>query len=213
MRRARGLSRWVATLALALALALVVARAARADGDAGVSDAAVVARTAALPAREPSAREVVAMALRAARGIGTERVRELTRRARLAGLAPQLRLSAERGVQQDRSASSSAASDRTQAASGADLSLSATLTFELDRLVFAAEEVRLLSIDRWLEADRRRLMSEVVRLYFQRRRLLREQASAPVEDPELGDAVRETEALLDALTDGAFGVALRDASR
>jgi hypothetical protein len=152
----------------------------------------------------PSVRELVRMALDAARGLGPERIRELSRRARLTGLVPQLKLAAERGLQQDLSSSSSADTDRTNAAVGDDLSLSASLTFDFDRLLFAPEEVRLLSVERWLVGDRRKLVGEVVRLYLQRRRLLREQATAADEDPELADSIAELEALLDGFTAGAF---------
>jgi hypothetical protein len=124
---------------------------------------------------------------------------------------PQLKLSVERGLKQDLSSSTTALSDRVNAAVGDDLSLGATLTLDLDRLVFAPEEVRLLSVERWLEADRRKLINEVVRLYFQRRRFLREQASAPVPDAELADSIAEVEAVLDELTDGKFGQALHKA--
>jgi hypothetical protein len=158
--------------------------------------------------REPSAREVIQMALDAARGLGPERILELSRRARLAGLMPQLKLSAERGLKQDLSSSTTALSDRVNAAVGDDLRLGATLTFDLDRLVFAPEEVRLLSVERWLAIDRRKLINEVVRLYFQRRRLLREQASAAAKDDELADSIAEVEAVLDGFTDGKFGEAV-----
>jgi hypothetical protein len=149
------------------------------------------------------------MALKAARGLGAERIRQLSKRARLAGLMPQLKLSVERGLQQDLSSSTTALSDRVNAAVGDDLSLGATLTLELDRLVFAPEEVRLLSVERWLETDRRKLINEVVRLYFQRRRLLREQATALSPDAELADSIEEVEAVLDEFTDGKFGEALQ----
>lgn len=161
--------------------------------------------------REPSARDVVQMALKASRGLGPERIRELCKRARLAGLMPQLKLSVERGLKQDLSSSSTAQSDRVNAAVGDDLSLGATLTLELDHLVFAPDEVRLLSVERLLATDRRKLIGEVVRLYFQRRRLLREQASAAVPDGELADSIAEVEAVLDGFTDGKFGEALEKA--
>lgn len=148
------------------------------------------------------------MAVSAARRLGPERVRELARRARLAGLVPQLKLNADRGLQQDLTSSATTDSARTNAATGDNLSLGASLTFDFDRLVFAPEEVRLLSVERWLMADQKKLVADVVRLYFQRRRLMREQASAPVKDPELADSIVEAEALLDAYTDGAFGAAL-----
>ena len=157
---------------------------------------------------EPSVRDVVRMALQAARRLGPERLRELSRRARLAGLVPQLKLNADRGLQQDLSSSASTQTARTNAATGDNLSLGVSLTFELDRLVFAPEEVRLLSVERWLMTDQRKLVADVVKLYFQRRRLLREQAAAPVKDPELADSIVELEALLDGYTDGSFSAAL-----
>jgi hypothetical protein len=165
------------------------------------------AGTAALGRQEPAVSEVVQMALAAARGLSPERIANLARRARLTGLAPQLRLSAERGLQQDLSSTTGSRSDRTNAAIGDDFSFGATLTFELDRLVFAPDEVRLLSVERWLAGDQRKLVAEVVKLYFQRRRLLRERALTSAPDSELDDSLAELDALLDGLTAGAFGAA------
>jgi hypothetical protein len=157
---------------------------------------------------EPSAREVVRMALDAARRLGPARIRALARRARLAGLVPQLRLSAERGVQQDLTHSSSTQAARVNAATGDDVSVGATLTFDFDRLVYAPEETRLLSVERWLVTDQRKLVADVIKLYFERRRLLREQAGAAQKDPELADSISEAEALLDGYTDGKFSASL-----
>jgi hypothetical protein len=167
------------------------------------------ARSLTLPAsspsgEEPSVGEVVHMALEAARGVAPERIAELARRARLTGLVPQLRLSVERGLQQDLSSSTTRTVDKTNTASGDDLSLSAGLTFDLDRLVFAPDEVRLLSVERWLAGDRRKLIQEVVKLYYQRRRLLRERALGSAPDGELDDSIAEVEALLDGVTNSAF---------
>jgi outer membrane protein TolC len=144
------------------------------------------------------------MALEAAKQTSPERTRELVRRARLSGLVPTLKLGAQRGLQQDLSASSGGTTERTNASLGDDLSFDATLTFELPRLVFAAEEVRLLSVDRWLAQDRRKLVEEVIKLYFQWRRLRKEQAQAATPDEELQLSLDETVAMLDALTAGAF---------
>jgi hypothetical protein len=165
------------------------------------------------PPAEPTVQQVLRMALRAARTLGPERTRELCRRARLAGLAPTLKLSARRGLEQDLSSSSTVESDRTNASQGDDLTLEASLSFELSRLVFASEEVRVLSIERWLSLDRRRLVEEVTRLYFQRQRLLRERAAAAAPDAELDVAIAEAEALLDAFTDGAYAEALASARK
>ncbi len=161
----------------------------------------------------PSVREVVAMALKAARHAAPGRADELGRRARLAGLVPQLKFAARRGVQQDQSSTSTLSDDRTNASLGDDLTLEAGLTFQLDRLVFAPEQVRLLAVARWLASDRRKLIEDVVRLYYRRVRLLAERASAATEDATLDADVAEVEALLDAYTNGAFGAARETSGR
>jgi hypothetical protein len=160
-------------------------------------------RSTARPAG-PSVRELLRMVLRAARHIDADRVQALVRRARLSGLVPTLRASSRRGLRQDLSSSSSSEVERLAAAVADDLSFEAALSFELPRLVFAPEEVRLLSVERWLAGDQRRLIEEAIRLYFQRRKLLLERERAAVPDAELEIAIAELEALLDALTDGAF---------
>lgn len=153
-------------------------------------------------------RAVVQMALKVARHTAPGRAEELGKRARLAGLVPQLRLGARRGLQQDQSLTSTLSDDRTNASLGDDLTLEAGLTFQLDRLVFAPEQVRLLAVERWLASDRRKLVEDVVRLFFRRARLLHERKSAAVADPSLDADIAELEALLDAYTDGAFSEAL-----
>ncbi len=154
--------------------------------------------------REPSIAEVLKMAQKAAQQSSPQRTQALVRRARLSGLVPTLKLGADRGLKQDLTASSGADAERTKASLGDDVSVNATLTFDLPRLMFAPEEVRLLSVDRWLIQDRKKLLEEVVRLYFQRRRLIAERAHAAAPDPELEVAIAEAQALLDAFTDGAF---------
>jgi hypothetical protein len=160
----------------------------------------------------PSVGEVVRLAIAAAQSSDPARTRELARRARLSGLLPSLRVGAERTLKQNLS-EVSGESERTNASLGDGMALDATLTFDLPRLVFASEEVRLLSVNRWLAQDRRKLVKEVVQLYFQRRRILEERAASKVADPELDLALAEVEALLDALTDGAFSAALAAKSR
>lgn len=152
------------------------------------------------------------MALQAAQASDPARTRELARRARLSGLLPTMRVGVSRRLQQDLSATSGT-TERTNASLGDDLNLDATLSFDLSRLVFASEEVRLASLDRWLVQDRRKLIEEVVRLYYRRKRLLYERAQAPAADPELEFALAEVEAWLDGLTAGAYGEALRGAKR
>jgi hypothetical protein len=170
----------------------------------------VGAQTSSSSTREPTVAEVVRMAQEAARLSSPERTRGLARRARLAGLIPTLKLGVERGLKQDLSATSDMDSEKTNESLGDDLSADASLTFDLPRLLFAPEEVRLLSVERWLVQDRKKLLDEVVRLYFQRRRLLAERTRVPASDQaELDLALAENEALLDACTDGAFSRARR----
>lgn len=171
----------------------------------------VAAQTVPSPTRaaspeEPRVAEVVRMAKRAARNIDPARIRALVKRARLSGLSPTLKVGVDRGLKQNLSLSTSSDAERQAAAIGDDFSVDASLTFDLSRLVFAPEEVRLLSVERWLAGDQRKLVDEAIRLYFQRRKLLVERANAP--DPELDVAISELTALLDALTDGGFGRAL-----
>jgi hypothetical protein len=189
-----------AWLSLALPFACLV------PARVGEAQAAPPAQVA--PRTGPSVREVVRMALKAARHIDPARVEVLVRRARLAGLMPTLKLATDRGLKQDQSSSSSIEVERLATAIADDLSFEAAVSFDLSRLVFAPEEVRLLSVQRWLAGDQRKLTEEVVRLYFRRRKLV-ESAKEPEEDAEERLlAIAEIEALLDALTDGAYGRAL-----
>lgn len=196
--------------ALLLAGALRLNRAAIAQ-DVAAPSTSVVPRGSRVRS-SISVRAVVRMALAAAPALTPERAAELGRKARAAGLVPQLKLLARRGLQQDLTASTSIDDDRTNASQGDDLILETSLTFQLDRLVFAPEQVRLLAVGRALELDRRKLIEDVVRLYFRRVRLLNELASQPG-DLDLQASVAEVEALLDAFTDGRFGEALAEEAR
>jgi hypothetical protein len=190
-----------ASLLLCL-LGAIAASAAAAQAPAPVGQKPVPRAPARAPG--PSVRELVRMVLRAARHIDADRVQALVRRARLSGLMPTLRASSRRGLKQDLSSSSSSEVERLASAVGDDLSFEAVLSFELPRLVFAPEEVRLLSVQRWLAGDQRRLVEEAIRLYFQRKKLVLERERAASPDAELELAIAELEALLDALTDGGF---------
>lgn len=156
----------------------------------------------------PSVRDVVRMALKAARHTDPGRVERLVTRARLAGLMPALKVGADRALKQDLSSSSSSEAERLAAAVADDFSFEASLTFDLPRLVFAPEEVRLLSVQRWLAGDQRKLVEDVVHLYFKRRKLIEAPAVTGDEATERALAIAEIEAVLDAFTDGAYGRAL-----
>ncbi len=191
-------------LRLLLCLGLPL-RAARAQD---IPTPSVPARTAEASSPQISVRVVVQMALKAARHTAPGRADELGKRARLAGLVPQLKLGARRGLQQDQSSSSTLSDDRTNASLGDDLTLEAGLTFQLDRLVFAPEQVRLLAVERWLASDRRKLIEDVVHLYFRRARFVHERDAAAQADAAIDADIAELDALLDAYTDGEFSAAL-----
>jgi hypothetical protein len=172
---------------------------------AGETDAGDVPSKSAAVAPLPPVRQVVRLALKAARARGPVGARDLVRRARLSGFAPELRLGAERGQQLDLSLSDGGSTARTREAQGDALKLQATLTFDFARLVFAPEEVRLLSIERWLAADTQQLVEQVVRLYFKLQRARRALASGEGPDTDLHELeAAEAFAMLDVFTDGAL---------
>lgn len=84
--------------------------------------------------------------------------------------------------------------------------------WELSKLVMSSERIRVLAETHDAVKLRDQLLSEVTRLYFDRRRLQTEMLLAP--RPDLAGRVREEVELseltarLDALTGGAFGRAL-----
>jgi hypothetical protein len=149
----------------------------------------------------PPVRTLVARALHAARARGPSATRELARRARLSGLMPEVRVGLERGSQLDLASSDSGQTSRTSTAQGDALKLQASVSFDLPRLVFASEEVRILSVERWLANDLQELSAQIVALYFRHRRAARALADGELEK---ADELDEIEALLDVLTDGTI---------
>lgn len=165
-------------------------------------------------ARQPSVDEVVAAAL-AAHADGLADTDTLAQRARLRGLVPSLSLSARRGQTVDLSQSQSVGTDRLRLDTDNDLTLQASLSFDLPRLVFAREETALLRERRAQQQAARRLAEEVIALYFARCRVLAELASAlPAEEraqKQLDLAMLE--ARLQLLTGGRFRQRLPHASK
>ena len=160
---------------------------------------AEIAAALARYAHEPSVQRVIEATLDAAPKGHSE---ELASRARSAGWVPRLGLRARRGQGVDLASSTSA--ETLRLSSAADVTLEASLTFELDRVVFRSEEVAL---SRQARADEQGVAARVrdaIGLYFERRRL---QLERDIEgDPKLQRSVRiaEIEALLDVFTNGAF---------
>jgi len=120
------------------------------------------------------------------------------------GWVPTVRLGVRRGQGWDLSALTTEGSDRTNLSTDDELTLSADLTFRLDRLVFSAEEVPLLREERAQEAARIELIRAVIHLYFERRRLILERELEGGADLKRALRISEAAALLDGFTDGAF---------
>lgn len=150
-------------------------------------------------AHEPSVQRVIEATLDAApRG----RSEDLASRARTAGWVPRVGLRARRGQGVD--LASSTTDETLRLSSDADVTLEASLTFELDRVVFRSEEVALSRQARADEQSVQARVRDAIGLYFERRRV---QLERDLEgDPKLQRSVRiaEIEALLDVFTNGAF---------
>jgi len=153
-------------------------------------------------AHEPQAHEVVAAALRAQQhdpGHWTA----LVRRARLRGLLPHLDLGARRGQGIDLrwTAADDLSAHRTTAD---DVTLFATLRFDLDRLLFAPEEISVAREARFARHAEQELARAVVHVYFLRKRLLLERDLRGGSSIAQQLRIEEAEAMLDAFTGGAF---------
>jgi len=152
-------------------------------------------------AREPSVERVVRAAVRAA---GRDKSGALASRARTAGWVPRVGLRARRGQTVDLASSQTTDEEALRLSTDDDLTLEASLTFELDRVVFRGEEVALAREARAERQARAQRTRDVIALYFERRRLqLERDLGAP---PSVARAARiaEIEALLDVFTNGAF---------
>jgi hypothetical protein len=162
---------------------------------------------------EPSIDVVVASALRVATVV-PERARDAARRARLSGWLPTARIGVRRGTGRDLAQQSTDLLDRTNVSTDDTLAVDGVLVFRLDRLVFAREEVALLREESALAEERDSLIRDVVRLYFERRRLQLERDLLGQADTEHAIRIAEATALLDAFTRGAFSrfVAMRRAA-
>jgi hypothetical protein len=162
-----------------------------------------VQRLLARYAAEPSALEVARAALRAAER-DPERFASMTRRARWRGLVPSLALGVRRGQGLDlRTAVTE--DEAVRFTSGDDLVLSASLRFELGRLLFAGEEVAISREARAARAARLELARQIIHWYFVRRRLLLERDLTGQSSLTREMRIAELEALLDDFTNGAFG--------
>jgi hypothetical protein len=160
-----------------------------------------LARLLARYAAEPSAAQVAAAALRVQQ-LDPSRYAELASRARLRGLLPHLDLGIRRGRGID--LRSTATGDLGSGTTADDLTLFATLRFDLGQLLMASAELPIAREERAARAAQSQLVRQVVRLYFIRRRLLLERDWRGRSDVSRELRIAESEALLDAFTDGAF---------
>lgn len=197
------MSRWmVVTLLLALLPASALGQESapnRANAPA-LSEARIEAALTRYR-HEPGVEEVVRAALEH-RAEAPARVHDAIDRARLRGLLPSVRGGLRRGQAIDLRGLTG--NDPANISTDDDLMLEARVVFDLDRLVFASEEVSLLRELRTLETAQLELVRTLIALYFERRRLQLERDLLGAADLARTVRILEAEALLDALTGGAF---------
>lgn len=175
---------------------------------APVPDPGVLARALAeLPTR-PTIAEVQAAALRRAT-LSPRTAQRWLRRARAAAVLPAVQ--AEVGVRSDQGWQLDQAAGDGDALTqdlGAGKVVQVRATWELDRLIFNADELRAARAVLDVADARERLLVRVTQLYFERAQLLLEIASLPPRDGHeaIGRHVRlaEVEAVLAGLTGLSF---------
>jgi hypothetical protein len=202
VRRLAGVAFVCSGLSLAAALQARAEEAKLAPG-APAPEPTQAAMHAALAryAREPSVERVVRAALRAA---GRDKTGALAARARSAGWVPRVGLRARRGQTVDLASSQTSDEEALRLSTDDDLTLEASLTFELDRVVWRSEEVALAREARAERQARSDRIREVIALYFERRRLQLERDLGAPRSVATAARVAEIEALLDVFTNGAF---------
>lgn len=156
---------------------------------------------------EPAVEEVVDAALKAAKH-DPERYAAMASRARWRGLLPHVDLGARRGQGIDLRWTPSEDLDAHRTTAD-DVTLFATLRFDLDRLMFTSEEVSIAREARSARNTEHQLIRAIVRVYFLRRRLMLERDLLGGSSIAQQLRIQEAEALLDAFTDGAFQLMLK----
>lgn len=183
-------------------LLLLIASAVRAEDDGTPLDPETLQALLARHAAEPRVEDVVKAALREQQH-DPDHWESLVRRARLRGLLPHLDLGVRRGQGID--LRWTPAEDLTAHRTTADdVTLFATLRFDLDRLVFAPEELGVAREARFARHARDELVRAVVHVYFVRKRLLLERDLLGGSSIAQQLRIEEAEATLDAFTGGAF---------
>jgi len=128
-------------------------------------------------------------------------------RSRLSGLLPKVEVGLDRALQRDESLDKQLyKEDRFGVDTDNDVGVSLKTTFELPRIVFDADEVRVRREEAYRAEQRISLLTMVTRVYYERRRLQVQMLLDPPSDPKLEAdeklKVEELDATLDALTGG-----------
>lgn len=143
-----------------------------------------------------------------AAALGDARLDDLASRARRAALLPEVRLRALRGDDQALRYSPTDGEElRAQATGQASTTVEARLTFRLDRLIFADEEVAIERLRQELHLQRGRVAQRLSELIaaWQKSSARAAQPGLPPEDLAEAQAAADGAAVaLDALTDGAW---------
>jgi hypothetical protein len=150
---------------------------------------------------EPDVQEVVSAVLRHSQ-IDPARADAAMERARLSGLLPMVRAGLRQGTGYDFLTRQSDTTGTSSVTSAQDLAFIGQLTFRLDRLLYAADERTLLRESRAAAERRLELIAEIVRLYFERRRLLVEITLTGQTDIEHEARIAEIDALFGVLSGG-----------
>ena len=193
------LIKWTTFALLALVCATV-----RAQQETPAFTEAEIAAALKRYEREPTVEQVVRATLKAAAD-DPEAAERLADRARASGWVPTVRLAARRGIGAGLYASQTLETDRTNLTTDNDLVLEASLTFELDKLVFDNNEVAIAREKRAANEARQELVRTAIELYFERRRLQLERDLGIRIEPKTEMRIAQIEALLNVFTNGEFG--------
>ncbi len=197
--------------ALGASLLLLSSLAPSAGARAQEASAADVRAALADQHDEPDVRDVVAAVLRHS-DIDPSRAQGAMERARLAGLLPMVRAGLRQGTGYDFLTRQSDTTGTSSLTGSQDLAFIGQLTFRLDRLLYAQDERSLLRESRAAAERRLELVAEIVRLYFERRRLLVEITLTGETDLDREARIAEIDALFEVLSGGEIVMPTRGAA-
>lgn len=153
---------------------------------------------------EPTIAEVVALARRHRHAAGLSELSALAHRSRWRGAVPRLSVSMRHGQAQDYVDTQVNVGNRLRVASDRDLAFQVELLFDLPSLVASDDEAALLRLRHTeLRVDGARVQ-QLVKLYFERRRLQILRDIGLRADVRTQIRIVEIEALLDDFTGNAF---------